>query len=169
MVTTRGISLLLAATTAIYGAGTARADYSDCRTCHYATNVDSGTPDLTGYFVDPGHHPVRVNYPIRPDYHLPPTTTTTGILFFDVNGNGAPDPNEVQLFSSSVLSATTGTGTTTRSKGKPKSTVTTDTWVIDCASCHIEHGLTPADPQHTADYVRGAGGDRLLCITCHNM
>lgn len=169
MVTTRGFSLLLMATTAISGAGTAHADYSDCRTCHYATGIDSTTPDLTGYFVNPGHHPVRVNYPIRSDYNLPATTTTTGILFFDRNANGLPDPDEIQLFSSSVLTGTSGTGTTTRSKGKPKTNVTTETWVIDCASCHIEHGLTPTDPQHAADYVRGAGGSHMLCTTCHNM
>ncbi|MBD5800699.1 hypothetical protein AZOA_00990 [Azoarcus sp. Aa7] len=154
---------------AIYGAGPAHADYSDCRTCHYATNVDSATPDLTGYFVDPGHHPVRVSYPIRADYHLPATTSATGVLFFDNNGNGVPDPDEIQLFNSSVLSDTTGTGTATRAKGKPKNSAITDTWVIDCASCHIEHGLTPPDPQHATDYVRRAGGERLLCLTCHNM
>lgn len=169
MVTTRGISLLLAATTAIFGAGSAHADYSDCRTCHYATNIDPNAPDLTGYFVDPGHHPVRVSYPIRADYNLPPTTTTTGILFFDRNANGVPDPDEIQLFSSSLLSGTTGTGTTTRTKGKQKTTATTDTWMIDCASCHIEHGLAPLDPQHTADYLRGAGEERLMCLTCHNL
>lgn len=158
--------MLLLASTAIVAAAPARADYSDCRTCHYATNVDSGGPDLTPYFVDPGHHPVRVNYPVRADYNLPATTTATGILFFDRNGNGLPDPDEIQLFSSSVVS---GSVTTTRAKGKQKSAATADTWMIDCASCHIEHGISPPDPQHAADYVRKAGGDQTLCVTCHNL
>lgn len=160
--------MLLAASTAILGAGVARAEYSDCRSCHYATAIDSTAPDYTGYFLAPGHHPVRVSYPARADYNQP-AGAATGVLFFDLNGNGVPDPDEIQLFSSTALTPATGTTTTTRVKGKVKSTAITDTWVIDCASCHIEHGIAPPDPLHSADYVRRAGGERLLCLTCHNL
>ncbi|NMG75789.1 hypothetical protein [Aromatoleum diolicum] len=147
----------------------ARAEYSDCRTCHYATSVDNAAPDLTGYFVAPGHHPVRVSYPSRADYHQP-GGSQSGILFFDQNGNGQADPDEIQLFSSSTTSTTGTTGTRTRSsKATPKGTADAISWVIDCASCHTEHGTTTPDPTHTADYVRGAGGERLLCTTCHNL
>lgn len=155
--------------TTIFGGGPVRADYSDCRTCHYATTIDGTAPDYTGYFLAPGHHPVRVNYPIQADYHLPATTTATGILFFDSNGNGIPDADEIQLFSSSLISSTTGTVTTTRTKGKQKVAATADTWMIDCASCHVEHGILPPDPQHAIDYVRSSGGLQMFCITCHNL
>lgn len=147
MVTTRGFSLLLVASTALFGVGPTSADYSDCRTCHYATSIGSTAPDFTGYFVAAGHHPVRVGYPVVPDYNQP-AGATTGILFFDLNGNGVPDPDEIQLFSS---------------------TASGNTWMIDCASCHIEHGLTPPDPLHVPDYVRRAGSAPLLCITCHKL
>ena len=152
--------------TAICAVTPAHAEYSDCRTCHYAT-ID-GTPDLTSYFVAEGHHPVRVSYPVRPDYHQP-GGALSGILFFDRNGNGLPDPDEIQIFSSTVTTATTTTTKTRSTKSGPKSALDTTTWVIDCASCHTEHGSTVTDPTPNADYVRRAGGEHWLCLTCHNL
>lgn len=164
----RRIPLLLVTLAVIAASVAARADYSDCRTCHYATVIDASAPDYTGYFVDPGHHPVRVSYPVTAEYNQP-AGIDTDILFFDRNGNGIPDLDEVQIFNSALT--TSATTTTTRSKGTkggPKNTATT-TWVIDCASCHTEHGTTAPDPTHPADYVRNAGGDQWLCITCHRL
>lgn len=152
------------------------AEYSDCRTCHYATPVDGTAPDYTNYFTAPGHHPVRVNYPTAGDFNQP-LATVSGIQFFDLNGNSQPDPDEIQLFSSTLTgtttTVTTTTTTTTRSKGsktvKASATLTLSTWVIDCASCHSEHGTTAPDPNHPPDYLRGAGGERWLCLTCHRL
>jgi len=145
----------------------ARAEYSDCRTCHYATSIESTAPDFTAYFVAPGHHPVRVTYPSSADYHQP-GGAQSGILFFDRNGNGIPDADEIQIFSSSTTATTTGTRSRPL-KAPAKSTAEIGSWVIDCASCHTEHGTTAPDPTHTADYVRGAGGGQWFCITCHNL
>lgn len=146
----------------------AHAEYSDCRTCHFATSLDGSAPDLTAYFVATGHHPVRVSYPVRADYHQP-GGAQSGILFFDRNGNGLADPDEIQIFNStSTVSTTTGTRSRS-SKATPKGAAEIVNWVIDCASCHTEHGTTTPDPTHTADYVRAAGGEQLLCTTCHNL
>lgn len=160
--------LLIALPTALAPTGI-RAEYSDCRNCHYAIAIESA-PDYTGYFVDPGHHPVRVSYPTSPDFNWP-SGTASGLLFFDHNGDGTADPDEIQIFDSSTLT-TTSTTTSTRGKGTkggPKSTATSESWVIDCASCHTEHGSTTPDPDHPSDYLRTAGGPHRLCLTCHRL
>lgn len=143
------------------------AEYSDCRNCHYTSIVETA-PDFTGHFVDPGHHPVRVAYPATTDFNQP-NGIATGYLFFDRNANGIADADEIQIFSSSALTTTSTGGTGKRStKGGPKNAAT-ESWIIDCASCHAEHGSTVPDPGHPADYVRMAGGGHLLCLTCHRL
>ena len=159
---------MLTACMAVFAIATARAEYSDCRTCHFATSLDDNAPDLTAYFVDPGHHPVRVSYPLRADYHQP-GGSQPDILFFDRNGNGIPDADEIQIFSSISTTSTTTNMRSRSLKAPPKSTAEIGSWVIDCSSCHTEHGTTAPDPTHKADYVRGAGGDRWFCTTCHNL
>lgn len=144
-----------------------RAEYSDCRNCHYATAIDSA-PDYTGYFVDPGHHPVRVAYPTTSEFNQP-GGVASGYLFFDRNANGIADGDEIQIFSSSALTTTSTSGNRIKgTKGGPKSTAT-ESWVIDCASCHTEHGSAEPNPNHPPDYLRTAGGDHLLCLTCHRL
>jgi hypothetical protein len=135
--------LLLAVLTAIAAVASARAEYSDCRDCHNAVAPDAGASDYTDYFLTPGHHPVRVSYPLRADFHAP-TTTQLSISFFDRDGDGSIDTDEIQIFRSN------------------------SDWIIDCASCHIEHGTGLADPQHPPAYVRDTAGDRV-CTTCHNL
>ena len=120
------------------------AEYSDCRNCHFDVPPDDVTPDFSAYFQLVGHHPVRVAYPSLPDYRQP-ERAQGGIRFFDQNGNAKADPDEIQIF---------------RNRSE---------WVIDCASCHIEHGPTPSVTDHPPDYVRSAGGGMPLCITCHNL
>lgn len=164
MRTLQGFRILLLALPIAFAPAGASAEYSDCRTCHFDTPIDGDAPDLTDYFVQPGHHPVRVSYPSRTDYNQP-SGSQSGILFFDRNGNGLPDADEIQIFSSAAT--TTSLAPSTRSRSPKKAAL--DSWVIDCASCHAEHGTTTPDPTHTADYVRGAGGERLLCVTCHNL
>lgn len=119
-------------------------EYSDCRNCHFDVPPDDVTPDFTGHFQLVGHHPVRIAYPARPDYQQP-EFVQGGIRFFDRNGNGKADSDEIQIF---------------RSRGE---------WVIDCASCHVEHGVAATVADHPPDYVRSAGGPPHLCITCHKL
>ena len=144
MRTTRKFRFLLLALATLLASLAASAEYSDCRNCHFDVPPDGATPDFSGYFQLVGHHPVRIAYPARSDYRQP-GLSQGGIRFFDRNGNGKVDADEIQIF---------------RIRGE---------WVIDCASCHVEHGLTATVADHPTDYVRSAGGATHLCITCHNL
>lgn len=142
--TTRGFRILLLALPAALAPLAAWPEYSDCRNCHFDATADNSAPDFSGYFQLAGHHPVRIAYPSRPDYNRP-GVSQGDILFFDRNGDGTADPDEVQVF---------------LNRGE---------WVVDCASCHVEHGLTVTVPDHPSDYVRSVGGGAYLCVTCHNL
>jgi hypothetical protein len=120
--------------------GDAKGAYLDCRMCHLDPAPGSTAKDYFDYFARPERqHPTGIDYPLAAirDY-LPPTALADGILFFDSNGNGIADIDEVQLFGVS---------------GK-----------IECASCHREHGDAPPPPQPNM-YLRLAS-DRL-CLVCH--
>ena len=126
------------------------AQSESCRTCH-APNGAQGAKDFSPIYANPkSHHPVGVLYPIgsigsdaNQKFKLP-NRQTTDIAFFDRNGNGQPDSDEIQLF------ATNGEVT------------------VECASCHKEHGRSresaPAD-----SYLRVANVGSALCITCHRL
>jgi len=126
------------------------AQSESCRSCH-APNGAAGAKDFSQIYANPkSHHPVGVLYPIgsigsdaNQKFKLP-NRQTTDIAFFDRNGNGQPDSDEIQLF------ATNGEVT------------------VECASCHKEHGRSresaPAD-----SYLRVANVGSALCITCHRL
>jgi hypothetical protein len=66
-------------------------------------------------------HPTGIAYPEAQNAEFSRSTALAGeVAFFDQNGNGVADPDEVQLF---------GVG------GK-----------LECASCHREHGDAPPRP-----------------------
>jgi predicted CXXCH cytochrome family protein len=120
----------------------ARGAYVDCAMCHLDPAPDSGARDFFDIFSLPARqHPTGVTYPPpqNGDYFRP-TALTGDIVFFDTNGNGIADFDEVQLF---------GSG------GK-----------IECASCHREHGDTSPPPQPNM-YLRVTGD--LLCMMCHRV
>jgi predicted CXXCH cytochrome family protein len=77
--------------------------------------------------------------PQNPDFFRP-TVLLGDISFFDRNGNGIADFDEIQLF---------GTG------GK-----------VECASCHREHGDAPPPPQPNM-YLRVTAA--MLCMVCHRI
>ena len=118
----------------------------DCRSCH-APNGAAGARDFSHIYAIPSsHHPVGVKYPAgsKPNYSLP-NGQSAGVTFFDRNGNGQPDNNEIQLFRES------GAAT------------------IECASCHMEHGKDPAPTSTTSNsYLRVDNAGSALCTTCHN-
>ena len=143
MHTTRIFQLLLAGISVFPGVG-AHAEYVDCQVCHFETNPDSQAPDFTSYFAVQGHHPVRTTYPTRTDYNQPPVVQA-GILFFDLDGDGLPGLGEVQIYR------------------------TTEGELIDCASCHMEHGILPPDPAHPVSYLRATQSGQSLCVTCHRL
>lgn len=127
--------------------GSARGAYVDCRLCHLDPAPGSGAQDYYNYFFMP-QHPTGMAYPLGPNQEFfRPTGSAGGITFFDRNGNGIADIDEVQMFG---VTAT-----------------------VECASCHREHGDSPSarskssrTPQPNM-YLR-LGSD-LLCMVCHRI
>jgi hypothetical protein len=119
-----------------------------CRTCHSSGGA-MGAKDFSSIYDKPAsHHPVGVSYPLGPSAFPkfnPPNGQNSDAAFFDSNGNGRPDVNEVQLFGTS-LSVT-----------------------VECASCHREHG-DPPGVEYAAEnptYLRVINFNSALCMTCH--
>lgn len=131
-----------------------------CTLCH---SVDNGTAmsnfkpftigeDLTD------DHPIGILYPETfgsgTDFNQTSGITEGKIAYFDSDGDGFPDKNEVRLYES-------GEG-----------------YEVECASCHDPHGV-PSDgegSQFIASFLRVSNGDvntgqgspSGLCLTCHN-
>lgn len=139
----------------------AYAQYIDCRTCHSPGGA-SGAVDFSQYYdhpadghpIGPGYyfnHPIGLKYPTGFDAYLKfkPTNGLSGdIAFFDTNGNGQPDEDEVQLFAN--VGGASGDFT------------------IECASCHKAHGSDPATPGTPGNlYLRISNQGSALCLTCH--
>lgn len=118
--------------------------YIDCKVCHLDPTPDSGAPDYFEYFAEPKRqHPVGVAYPLAPgqDYNLP-MALDGDITFFDANGNGIADLDEIQLFGLSRK--------------------------IECSSCHREHGTSTPPPQPNM-YLRLSNALDALCRVCHRI
>jgi len=107
-----------------------------CMACHNANEVAAGAapaPDFTVFSIEEDlrdDHPIGIVFPFtfgqsradRPgaDFFVP-TATRPGLMdFFDTDGDGFPDTNEVRLYD-------TGDG--------PE---------VECASCHDPHGIPSA-------------------------
>lgn len=144
-------AFIVAMLVAISTPGCAQKRYTqnvDCRSCH-APNKVAGIKDFSPIYANPAlHHLVGVKYPIsskdNPNFNLP-TIQGADVAFFDRNGNGLPDNDEIQLF------GTNGAVT------------------IECASCHEPHGNSPASVNASANaYLRFDNAGSALCATCHN-
>ena len=125
------------------------AQHDDCRTCHVA-NLAPGAKDFSSIYADTSsHHPVDVKYPaggknVHPEFNQP-DRRRNNISFFDRNGNGQADSDEVQLFEKNGVAT------------------------LECASCHRPHGNVPAPFGAPANfYLRVDNIGSALCITCHN-
>lgn len=129
-------------------AGSGHAQNIDCRSCH-APGSTSGAADFSTVYANvSSHHPVGIVYPTGlsadPNFHLP-NGQSGDVLFFDMNGNGQPDSDEIQLF------GTNGTST------------------ITCSSCHREHGTAPLPANALRDaHLRVTIVGSKLCSTCHS-
>ena len=123
----------------------AQAALADCKPCHFLPNPGSKAPDYTAYFTNPNHHPSGIPYPASgPDaaHYKRPNARNAELAFFDRNGNGIADSDEIQLFG--LVSAT-----------------------VECASCHREHGNGTSSAGPANHYLRGGNDMSRLCITCH--
>jgi hypothetical protein len=122
--------------------GNAEGAYLDCSLCHLDPAPDSGAQDYFDFFALPRRqHPTGVAYPTaRVQEFFRPTAFMGDIAFFDLNGNGIADADEVQLF---------GIGAK-----------------VECASCHREPGDAPPPPQPNM-YLRVSTA--TLCMVCHRI
>lgn len=124
-----------------------------CMVCH--SSVGSGTifadaTDFTAMVIGTdlsNDHPVGIQYPTAGagvDFNAL-TGTVAGISFFDGNGNGRPDTDEVRVYD-------TGEG--------PE---------VECASCHDPHGVPTggAGSTHARTFLRVENTASALCLTCH--
>ena len=141
----------------------------DCRSCH-APNGASGARDLSQYYIHPPdchligkgahfNHPVGMKFPAglnaNPKFKSP-NGRSAEIMFFDRNGNGQPDSDEVQLFAD-IDDAT----------GEVIGEIGVVT--VECASCHKAHGNDPASANTPGNfYLRINNKRSVLCLTCHN-
>jgi len=129
-------------------AGLGHAQNVDCRSCH-ASGSAAGVADFGAIYANVAtHHPVGINYPIglsaSPNFKQP-NGHSADALFFDSNGNGQPDSDEIQLFG------------------------TNSTATITCSSCHREHGTSPLPANAPRDtHLRVTIVGSKLCSTCHS-
>ena len=129
-------------------AGSGYAQNVDCRSCH-APGAASGVADFSAIYANvASHHPVGINYPVGlsadPNFHLP-NGQSGDVTFFDRDGNGQPDSDEIQLFGMN------------------------STATITCSSCHREHGTSPLPANAPRDaYLRVTIVGSALCSTCHS-
>lgn len=117
----------------------------DCRSCHGVTKSAS-IVDLSEIYANPAaHHPVGKGFPLMGDAFRKPMAQQGNIAFYDLNGDGQPGRDEVQLF---------GSG---------------DAAVMSCSTCHAEHGTTHALQRKLPMYLRVTPANNALCSTCHNL
>jgi hypothetical protein len=119
----------------------------DCKFCHTPFNASSAKDLSQIYDNEASHHPVDILYPFSlkfgENFNLP-NGRRGNMAFFDRNGNGKLDSDEIRLFPE---------------KGGVE---------VTCASCHREHSSSLTPVEHPDDdYLRGTNRDGELCITCH--
>ncbi len=117
-----------------------------CRTCH-SSEKGSAAKVFNSIFDTPElHHPVGVRYPdatVVPNW-AKPSGQHEDVEFFDRNGNGQSDDDEIMLFGAA------GEAT------------------VECASCHVEHGSPSNTPKEPVKfYLRFENKGSALCTTCH--
>ena len=85
-----------------------------------------------------------------------PNGRSADIMFFDSNGNGQPDNDEVQLFAATDEV----TGEVIGESGN---------FTVECSSCHKAHGNDPDAASAPGNFYLRVGTVRsTLCLTCHN-
>ena len=132
---------------------------STCGFCHGSPNAV--IPDFRLFMLGTdlrNDHVVGITYPTAfgpgIDYNEPEVTIPDKWAFFDDNGNGFAEKNEVRLYDSGAGPA------------------------VECASCHDPHGIPSNGPgtEFIPSFLRvsnstpndsGIGGPSGLCLTCH--
>ncbi len=143
---------------------------TSCMACHQPGNAFNA-PDFTVFSIQTDlrdDHPIGILFPqdtsaAHVDFNAPTHKSSNGLIsFFDRDGDGRPDTNEVRLYD-------TGEG--------PE---------VECASCHDPHGIESGGPgsKFNPSFLRvnngisdngtpGTSGivsatGSALCLTCHD-
>ena len=89
-------------------------------------------------------HPIGINYGADADFNAP-TATTGNLSFFDSDGDGHADSNEIRLYDSG------------------------DGAEVECASCHDPHGVRSAGAGSSLYpmFLRQANTQSSVCLVCH--
>lgn len=120
---------------------------SGCLACHSpdATLVGAGATDFKLFAIGTdlrNDHPVGVVFPVSnvEDFTAPGATQGSS-TFFDLNGNGHMDKDEIRIYDSKV----------------------------ECASCHDPHGVSPTGMggAFNPTFLRVSNSGSDVCLTCH--
>ncbi len=125
-----------------------------CMACHAtaAGPIGAGATDFTAFVLGTDlrdDHPVGIRYPdTGPDVDFNvPNAVRGNIGFFDSNGNGIPDKNEIRLYD------------------------TGDGFEVECASCHDPHGVGPGagggGSPFNGTFLRLSNAGSAVCLACH--
>jgi mono/diheme cytochrome c family protein len=93
-------------------------------------------------------HPVGVSLPVKVlgiDFNDPSQTKANDIAFYDLDGDGRPDKDEIRYYN------------------------TGDGFEVECSSCHDPHGvpLSGAGSEFIPSFLRRANDNSDVCLTCH--
>jgi mono/diheme cytochrome c family protein len=142
---------------------------TSCLACHTPGNFFNA-PDFTIFVIGTdltNDHPIGIEYPTNfqgvVDFNQPSTSPNGNMTYFDTNGDGNVDTDEVRLYNSDGA-----------------------TFEVECASCHDPHGVpsggsgtnTRFNPSFlrvnngVQDSSAGTAGitsntGSALCLTCH--
>jgi mono/diheme cytochrome c family protein len=127
---------------------------TECMACHSPTAgpVGRGATDFTAFLIGTDlrdDHPIGVSFPFSQVgvNFREPRGARANIKFFDENGNGVPDKEEVRLFDSG-----NGNG-----------------YQVECSSCHDPHGVPSGGKGSVFNptFLRVASAGSSICLTCH--
>lgn len=130
--------------------------YTGCTVCHSNTGTGTAFQQATNFeaFVIGtdlrNDHPVGIRYPsVGPGVEFnKPDGEFKNIQYFDENGDGAIQKNEIRLYN------------------------TGDGYEVECASCHDPHGVpssksTARTGEFTKTFLRKDNDQSKVCQTCH--
>ncbi|NNE64395.1 MAG: hypothetical protein HKN34_09955, partial [Gammaproteobacteria bacterium] len=130
----------------------AQNEAAGCLACHSgnAGPVGAGATDFTVFAIGvdlTNDHPVGVDLPVSgggTDFNAP-TAISSGIRWFDDDGDNRPDTDEIRFYDSG---------------GGPR---------VECGSCHDPHGVSPTGFGGTinASFLRVSNQNSEVCLTCH--
>ncbi len=120
-----------------------------CMVCHRRGSPFPPAGDFAAFVIGTdltNDHPIGVNMPngAGVDFNAP-TGVSTGMAFFDDNGDGRANTDEIRLYD-------TGDG--------PE---------VECASCHDPHGVPSggAGSLFIRSFLRVDNAQSNVCLTCH--